>query len=213
MAPEQHVVADLTAVTAGTETGEQLRRLARPVIQLLALGSPVAVEEIARATGMAVDEVERDLHGLPDVEWDDAGRVIGLGLTIRPTEHALEIEGRTLYTWCAFDTVLIAALLERPVTIRSRDHAAGRPVRVETGADRLVTVEPPTTVVSWVGQRRPEELAALRANFCEHIHFFGAADAAAGWLAGHPGGALLPVADAYEAARRLAAGLFAGQSA
>jgi len=209
MTPSQKVVGDIAAVSAESVTGESLRRLARPLIQLLAQGRPVPVEDIAQTIGMPVDEVEHGLGGLPDVEWDDAGRITGLGLTSRPTEHAMEIAGRTLYAWCAFDTLLFAALQERPVTIWSRDHATGQRVCITTAVDRIEAVEPTSTVVSWVGPRRPEEFAALRTSFCAHILFFGTPAAAAGWLAEHPSGTLLSVADAYAAGRDLATSFFA----
>lgn len=209
MTPSKNVVRDIAAVSAGSATGDLLRKVARPLIELLAQGCPVSVEEVAHATGMPVAEVERGLRDLSDVEWDDAGRITGLGLTSRPTENAIQIAGRTLYAWCAFDTLLFAALLERPMTIQSRDHATGLPIRISTAVDRVVAAEPPSTVVSWVGARRPEELAALRTSFCTHLHFFGTPATAAGWLAEHPDGTILAVADAYAAGRDLANDFFA----
>jgi alkylmercury lyase len=205
----QKVAGDIAAVSAESMADEWLRRLARPLIQLLAQGRPVHVEPVAQTIDRPAADVERGLRALPDVEWNDAGEVTGLGLTSRPTEHAMQIEGRTLYCWCAFDTLLFAALLERPVTIRSRDHATGLPVRITTTVDRIAAVDPPSTVVSWVGPRRPEELVELRASCCAHIHFFGTPAAAANWLAEHPDGTLLSVADADAVGKALTTGFFA----
>jgi alkylmercury lyase len=49
----------------------------------------------------------------------------------------------------------------------------------------------------------PDDLVSVRASFCNHVHFFADADAAAPWLAEHPGGSVLPVADAYQLGRQL----------
>ncbi|MCQ4438245.1 organomercurial lyase, partial [Clostridioides difficile] len=46
-------------------------------------------------------------------EWDDYGNVVGYGLTLRETPHTFEVDGRRLYTWCAFDTLFFPALIDR----------------------------------------------------------------------------------------------------
>jgi alkylmercury lyase len=95
-------------------------------------------------------------------------------------------------------------LLERPVVIRSRDHATGEPIHVETGPEGKATVEPRGAVMSWVGPTHPDQFTTMRATFCHHIHFFPSLESAAGWSAKHPGGSVLSVSDAFQAARRLA---------
>ncbi|WP_455153162.1 organomercurial lyase [Cupriavidus basilensis] len=37
-----------------------------------------------------------------------ATSLVGYGLTLRETRHAFEVDGRRLYTWCAFDTLFRA---------------------------------------------------------------------------------------------------------
>jgi alkylmercury lyase len=207
--PHRQVVADITTTVAGTTAGEVFRRFTRPLIRLLAQGQPVTLDELARAAGAPRTDVERGLRAVPDVERDAAGRVVGFGLTLRPTEHALQIGGRTLYAWCALDALVIAAALEQSVVIESPEPATGAPIRAELAADRVLTVEPAETVVSWVGRRRPDELVALRATSCRHIRFFSSPAAGAGWQSAHPEGSLISVAAAYAAARHLASAFFA----
>jgi alkylmercury lyase len=198
------LVQNLTSLTAQNSIAAALVRMSGPVIRLLAAGRPATIEEIARASGIPAGDVERTLRALADVEWDEAGRVVGLGLTTRPTDHVMQFDGRVMYAWCALDTLIFAVLLERPVVIRSRDHATGEPIHVETGPEGEAAVEPRGAVMSWVGPTRPNQFTTLRATFCHHIHFFASPETAAGWSAGHPGGSVLSVPDAFQAARRLA---------
>jgi alkylmercury lyase len=200
----ERLVQDFTSVTAHNPTAAALMRMVGPAIRLLAAGEPATVAEIAHASGMRMEETERTLRVLPDVEWDEDGRVSALGLTTRRTAHAMDFDGRTMYAWCALDTLILAAMLERPVRIRSRDPVSGAPIRVQTDATAVIAVTPPAAVMSWVGETPPEEFNTIRATFCHHIHFFASPETAAGWAADHPGGSVLSVPEASKAARRLA---------
>lgn len=99
-----------TAFTHGSGA-EALTPLLRLVLRLLARGRPVDPDDIAAATGRPPADVLAALRQQPSVEWDEAGRVVGLGLTLRPTPHRFEVDGRTLFTWCALDTLVFPALL------------------------------------------------------------------------------------------------------
>ena len=88
-----------------------------PTVDLLATGKPASPEEIAAASGKSPEEVRAALERFPSAEWDEQGRVVGLGLTLQLTPHRLEVEGRTLFAWCALDALLFSALLGRPVSI------------------------------------------------------------------------------------------------
>jgi alkylmercury lyase len=55
--------------------------------RLLAEGEPVAIERLAAATGRPVDEIEAALGEQTSAERDADGRLVGLGLTLRPPHH------------------------------------------------------------------------------------------------------------------------------
>ena len=200
--PENSLVSDFT-VLGNNPVAAALMRLSRPTIRMLAEGRAVSVDEIGAASGMPAGEVRGLLLQLPDVEWDDAGRVVALGLTPRLTGHAMGFDGRTMYAWCALDALMFGVLLERPLVIRSRTPGTEDLIRVEIDANRLVDVEPSTAVMSWVGEANADDFYTLRATFCHHIHFFPAAESAEDWLAVHSGGRILSLAEAYESSRRL----------
>ena len=52
-----------------------------PLLKLLANGEPVAVDELAAATGRTVEEIRKGLAAVPDTEYDADGRIVGQGLT------------------------------------------------------------------------------------------------------------------------------------
>ncbi|NGW83277.1 organomercurial lyase MerB, partial [Staphylococcus aureus] len=137
--------------------------LFRPLLKMLAEGDPVPVEDIAAETGKPVEEVKQVLQTLPSVELDEQGRVVGYGLTLFPTPHRFEVDGKQLYAWCALDTLMFPALIGRTVHIASPCHGTGKSVRLTVEPDRVVSVEPSTAVVSIV---TPDEMASVRSAFC-----------------------------------------------
>src|SRR5215216_7804513 len=86
-----------------TTGGRAFLEIIPPTLALLARGKPASPEEIAAASNKSPEEVRAALERFPSAEWDEQGRVVGLGLTLRLTPHRLQFEGRTLFAWCALD--------------------------------------------------------------------------------------------------------------
>lgn len=183
--------------------------LRNALLKNLADGEPVSVDRLAATTGHTAEEVHEALADLPDTEYDDAGRIVGSGITLNPTPHRFTVDGRTLYTWCALDTLIFPAVLGRTAHVESSCHATAAPVRLTVTPTGVTAIEHSTAVVSIV---TPDEMTSLRASFCNHVHFFAGADAARAWLAEHPGMSVLPVADAHQLGRPLARTLLGGET-
>ena len=172
------------------------RRLMRTAVRLLARGTPLTLAELATAAGVDV----ADLNNAPagqDIEYDDEHRIVGWGLTLVPTPHTFIVEGHHLYTWCAADTLLFPAIIGSRAQIESRCPTTDTVIRLTVDPqDGVADLTPATAVISIPD---PQELddARVRASCCNPGRFFANADAAADWLAHHPGGTVLPVADAY----------------
>ena len=165
-----------------------------PLLKLLAHGEPVEITTLAADTGQSVEEVRARMTAVPDTEYDEAGRIVGHGLTLRPTPHRFTVDGQELYTWCALDTLMFPTLLGRAARVESTSAGSGDPIRLTVEPDGITNVEPATAVVSVIN---PDDLSSIRSSFCNQVHFFTSADDAAEWLDNHPGGEVLPVADAY----------------
>ncbi len=199
----QELAARITAPMR-TTAGEAILEIVPPTLDLLAGRKPASPEEIAAAAGKSPEEVRAALVRFPSTEWDEQGRVVGLGLTLRLTPHRLELEGRTLFAWCALDVLLFSVLLGRPASIESPCRGTGEPVHIEVTPAGIEAVEPPSAVVSIVAAR---DLANFRRVSCNNTHFFSSPEAASRWLERHPEATILPVEDAFRLGRLIAEGL------
>jgi alkylmercury lyase len=144
----------------------------------LARGEPVDAARIVERAFRSSAEVLEFLHSSP-AEWDDRGRLVGFGLTLRPTRHRFTTGGRTLYTWCAPDALAFPVLTGAPALVESTCFATGAPIRVEVEPDGVRAVEPASAVVSIVP--RAVGVDELRERLCHEQHFFASGEAAAAW--------------------------------
>lgn len=165
-----NLTTELAARLASTEETALDAGLLIPLLRLLVEGDPVTPEQLAAVAGGNAEEVRRALAAVPDTENDDQGRIVGQGLTLRPTNHRFTVAGQELYTWCALDTLLFPALLERAARIESVSPAGGDTIRVTVDPSAGVTsVEPSTAVVSLVN---PDKITSIRSSFCNQLHYF-----------------------------------------
>ena len=176
--------------------------LCRSLIQLLAEGQPVSLDKLATVVDQPHTEVAAAVNQSMDVELDEAGNIVGAGLSLRPTPHRIELEGRVVYAWCALDALMYPPVLGHIVQVESPCAGTGIPVRVTVTPEGVEAVDPPDAIVSIVV---PEANMPVRHTFCDQVHFFSSPQAADLWLAQHPGAVVLPVADAYALGRLLAA--------
>jgi alkylmercury lyase len=184
-------------------------RIAAAAIAELAAGEPVEIARVAERAGAPADDVLDFLQSSP-AEFDRDGRLAGFGLTLRPTPHRVELGGRTLYTWCAPDTLELPTLLGQPVRVESRCFATGETVRVEVEPNGVRKLEPEAAVVSMV---LPDVcMSDFREKLCDEQHFFSSAAAAAGWHADRPEAIVVPVRSGFALTRLLTARLFAARA-
>src|SRR5918992_846361 len=184
-----------------TTAGQAFLEIIPPTLDLLARGNPASSEEIAAASRKPPEKVRAVLDRFPSTEWDEQGRVVGLGLTLQLTPHRLELEGHTLFAWCALDALLFPILLGRPASIESPGRGTGEPVYIEVTPAGIERVEPPSAVVSIVAAR---ELANFRRVSCNSAHFFSSPEAASCWLEKHPEATILSVEDTFRLGRLIA---------
>jgi alkylmercury lyase len=163
----------------------------------------LAVADLARAAGHHEGEVRTAIASWADTEYDEAGHIVGYGLTLRPTPHSFTVDDHQLYAWCALDTLFFPTVIGRPAQVESPCQATGAPVRLTVDPTTGVTdLDPATAVVSVVTVK--EDCGSIRTAFCRQVHFFAHHDAATARLTGQPDTTILPVADAYRLAQPLA---------
>ncbi len=166
------------------------QRLARELYRQLALGEPVRPESLAAAIGLPSEAVhallkDEQLRGW--VFFGDENRVIGFrGLAIREMPHRFVVEDRTLYTWCAIDSLFIPAILGKPAQVESRDPHSGTVIKLTVTPDGVENVEPSETVMSIVLDD-PEVVKTnptkVMASFCHHIFFLESVETGVAWTA------------------------------
>lgn len=183
--------------------------LYRTLLTMLASGNPVSIADLATATGRTVADVgSTDIAGWPDTEYDEQGRIIGWGLTLRPTPHRFVVDGKQLFTWCALDTLFFPAVIARCAHVEASCHATGAPIGLTIDpSEGVIHLDPATTVLSRV---IPGKMNSVRTAFCSPGRFFATAGAARDWQRAHPGMLVMPVADACQAARPLSDSLLVG---
>lgn len=163
----------------------------------LAKGEPV---EPARLAELMEEPVEKTMKRLEDVvEWDDQGRVIGHGLTSVPTQHEFEVNGRTMWTWCAGDAIIFPAWIHRPARIKSPCAVTGEMIRISVTPDAVKEVIPAGAAASLITHdARVLGMADVRAFICSGQVFFKSAEVAKEWQEGHPNSLILPVKEFFE---------------
>jgi alkylmercury lyase len=139
----------------------------------------------------------------PDVEFDRAGNVVGLGVTLVPTTHRVQVGGKLLYTWCAFDTILLPPQLDVRVQVQSTCPVSGQPITfVATPQGAVLDLLPAGSVMSLIVPAERGE--CTRATFCQQSLFFRSQQAAVTFLADHPDALLLSVEEAAYVGRLVA---------
>jgi alkylmercury lyase len=186
------------------------QRAALALYRELAKGRAVDADQLGRALGISPAEsrtlLQRDaIKGF--VYPDSDGRVTGFGgLATAPMHHRFEVEGRTLWTWCAWDSLFIPELLGRSARVTSPDPETKEIVRLVVSPDRVESVVPDGAVVSFIqpeAQVFQTSAANVMANFCHFIFFFASRPSGERWVAKHPGTFLYPLDDAFALAKRL----------
>jgi hypothetical protein len=172
------------------------RRLMRTAVRLLARGEPVTMSELAAAAGADVTDLIEAPAG-PDIEYDDEHRIVGWGLTLLPTPHKFVVDGHRLYTWCAADTLLFPAIIRRRAQVESPCPTTNAIVRMTVDPSSGVGDLSPAAAVISIPDSNDLDLARVRVSCCNPGRFFASDEAAADWLAQHPTGTVLSVADAY----------------
>jgi len=180
---------------AGTFPGCDDAPLARALLHELAMGEPVAISRLP-------DGAELVLARWPNVNYDEDGRVVAFsGLSLTPTAHRFTVAGRQLYTWCAWDTLFLPAMLGQSADVESTCPVTGSDVRLTVDPNGVRRLDPRPLWVSFP-PAATTSTADITGTFCCHVHFLATPAAAEHWLSQHPEGTVLDLDDAYELGRK-----------
>jgi alkylmercury lyase len=189
------------AVSKRLERYQRNTLLFDQLAQLLVQGRPVAPELLARLLHRDLDEVRAILRAHPELEHDARGNLVGSGLTLVPTTHQFRVEQRTLFTWCAFDTLTYPVELHMSARITSRCPVTGRSIQLMVTPEQVLDLDPGEAQVSLVVDVAPECCYNVREDVCNYGHFFASREAALLWQAAHRQAVILSVEEAYQVGR------------
>jgi alkylmercury lyase len=188
-------------VAATPSLSEDDQRLFLTLYRLLAAGGPVAATDLADSAGQPLDAISDTLEQLPGVFTDDDQRVIGFwGLSIRPMPHRLTVNGRTLYAWCAWDTLFLPELLGTSAEVESTCPTTGQQINLTVDGTEVTSRHPAETVLSFLHRDEPFDADTIT-TFCHYVHFFANPESAAEWTSRHEGTFTLSLADGSAIAR------------
>lgn len=176
------------------ELHERIREAAFAL--LLTERRAITAEAIAAATGAPPGALPAMLDQLASAGWIDRdadGRVTGsAGLSLTTGPHRIAIDGTEFRTWCAYDSIGIAAALGADAAIRTECAVCGTEIALDAQAGQLRAARPERL---WLASGGTD----LRGDFCEPTVLLCSTVHAAVW-AERQGGHGRPV-DLAEAAR------------
>ncbi len=184
------------------------RVVALALYRLLALGEPVPIARLAGAVGLLEAEVEITLDpGL--VFRNEEGHVVGFGgLTPEPMANRMQVGGRTLYGWCALDTLFLPRILAATAEVFSVCPVTGEEIHLVVSRERIERAEPSNAVMSILLPDREEFRSDVLTSFCHHVHFFRSADVGSEWIAERPEHRIVSLQDAFRLGRFLTTAVF-----
>jgi alkylmercury lyase len=174
---------------------------------LLAKGRPIKRDELAQALDLSIGGLNEGLAKLPGLDVDDDGNIFGvMGLTLEKTRCKAYYGDRTVYGWCAADTLFVARLLDRIVHVETTDPVTGRKVEITVSPDGIERQQPEglaMSAIAWnrAGKAGAPSSAEIRANVCDYIFFFESRASAESWVAEHPATFVMTAAEIVELVR------------
>lgn len=192
---ERQVLASVTTLSL------MAQQVLVTIVRLLAEGESVALPRVATSLDLPVGQVEAVVGRLRTASRDAEGRVTAcFGLTVEETPHRVVIDDRELHTWCAWDALLLPALLADRVRCSSPCPVTGETLEVEVEPTGEIAARPPSTVMTFALFEGPPG-ERLRESFCELVRFVSDSDAAERWTSALDNTIVLRLEEAARLAR------------
>ena len=189
---------------------EEERRVGLEIYRQLAQGEPVLRSQLAVALEVPSHTVDELLESpnLKSLTYADKdGQIIGFGgLAVQEMPHRFKVDGRTLYTWCAWDSLFIPVILGLKAEVESPAPGSTVRVRLRVAPDGVERIQPPSAVMSFLlpsAETFQADALKAMAAFCHFIFFFPDSHSATEWTKTHPDTSVISVSDAFELGRRI----------
>lgn len=120
------------------------------MVKMLAEGLPVSAPLVTDRLAIPVENIKAAFEKVRKggYEFDEDGSLVGAALTLNPTRHHLKFDGKTLYAWCALDTLFLPGLLGRTAEVTSTCPQTGETISLTLTPTGITTFHPSGTVLS-----------------------------------------------------------------
>ena len=153
---------------------------------LLARGRPVGISELAASSDVPVEDVARALE-VGRCELDKHGSLVDLyGMTLSPTLHRLDIDGRKLFSCCALWAHVIPKLVDQTVRVESIDPITRRAVRLSISPDGVESADPIGSAATMAIASREQIREDVGSAFCTLVKHFTSTESAERFTAESP---------------------------
>lgn len=178
---EQILVALYVLSVLKYEDGCEKEVAATAFRTLLHSGERVCVTALEKTltdlNGGVVKGCVEKLHRSGHLELDSDGFIVGaVGLSLTPSKHEIEIDGKRFWTWCALDVIGIFGALGASGSAKSYEPSKKEAIQfnfvngVLQDTDVLVSIPDPKSVGS------------VCCDWCPNVNFFACRSAAEEWI-------------------------------
>ena len=168
----------------------------------LVKGYPVPLAKIEKQFSIPEEQVRKLLGELAYVEHNQNDEIIAYrGVTLSPTKHTLVTEDSTVYTWCAFDTLFLLDLIDKPAHIHSTCAECDKKLMLKPSMLASSQFENTSIVMSFLVPEPSAYQESLRASFCCKVHLFCNAACGQQWTSQQNNIELFSVDDSLTIAR------------
>lgn len=191
--------AVLTAHADTVSSNSKFLEELSPLVQFLRLrgSGPVPPLRLATALRLSPTEMEARLPSSILVVGPDGN------IHTAPGPHQIHLDGETLASWCALDTLLYPLLVGQAAHVVSTCPATGRSIRLTVTEQGIADLDPEGAVVSLLVPSETTNVCNVQETICAYGHFFVDREAASTWPDLHPEAVLLSVEDAARVAREM----------
>lgn len=170
------------------QLNETEQRISAQIYRLLAeTGKPVSVQNLAQSLNLPESEVQQVLDDWTGLFYDDDQAIIGYwGLSLGKMPHRFAVNGHTLYTWCAWDSLFIPQIIGATAQVESLDPVSKEVVHLTVSPEGVEQVEPSDAVTSFMLPETEQIRSDVIKRFCHYLHFFAAPETAEKWVAQSP---------------------------
>ncbi len=168
--------------------GTREQKISAQIYRLLAeTGQPVSIQSLAQSLSLPESEVQQVLDDWTGLFYDDENKIIGYwGLALRKNPHRFAVNGHTLYTWCAWDSLFIPQIIGATAQVESLDPVSKEVVRLTVSPKGVEQVEPSGAVTSFMLPETDQIRSDVIKSFCHYLHFFASPETAEKWVAQSP---------------------------